>query len=130
MEIISWLVTDDRIIRNVSEVITHFKFDPKIAKLIKLSYVACLNSIKKAENPEYYRFSCAIYGNPPAAFIIIDLWQNKYIYFDETLCMICEGKRNPSLAFFITEESYINIYSNIFNLFEQLDKIVNNVLDD
>lgn len=124
MEITSWLVTDDKVIRNVNERVVHFKFDPKIAKLIKLSYVACLNSIKKAENPEYHRFTCAIYGKPPAAFMINDLWQNKYIYFDETLCMIYEGKRNPSTAFFVTEESYINIYSNIFNLFEQLDKLV------
>lgn len=124
MEITSWLVIDDNVIRNINERIVYFKFDPKIAKLIKLSYVACLNLIKKAENPEYLRFTCVIYGNPPSAFMINDLWQNKHIYFDENLCIVCEGKRNPSVAFFLTEESYTNIYSNVFNLFEQLGKLV------
>ena len=119
MEIKSWLVTDDSVIRNVNELVVEFKFDPKIAKLIKLSYVACLNSIKKAENPDYFRFTCVVYGNPTTAFVINDSWQNKYIYFDKTLCMLCEGQSKFNTAFFVTEESYINIYSNIISLFTE-----------
>ena len=124
MEEKSWCIADDKVIRNVNEHVVHFEFDPKIAKLIKLSYVACLNLIKKEENPDYFRFTGVIFGAPPAAFVVNDLWQNKYIYFDQTLCMIGEGRFLPNVAFILTEESYTNIYGNVFNLFEQLDKLV------
>lgn len=127
MKVISWYVTNDRIIRNINELVVEFKFDPKIAKLIKLSYVACMNLIKKEENPDYFRFMCIICYNSSRAnaCIINDIWQNKHIYFDETLCMIHEGQFRSNTGFFLTEESYTNIYNNIFfNLFEQLDKLV------
>ena len=124
MEIESWLVTEHKVIRNVNETITHFEFDPKIAKLIKLSYVACLNLIKKAENTDYSRFMCIIYGKPPTVFTIDDLWNNRCIYFQETLCMVYEKHHYSGVMFPITEESYNTIYDNISNLFKQLNKLV------
>lgn len=67
-----------------------------------------------------------MYLEEQTAFIINDLWQNKYIYFDKSLCMVCEGEARIGKTFPVTEESYTNICGNVFNLFEQLDKLVEN----
>lgn len=55
-------ITNDKVIRNVNGLVTEFKFDPKIAKLMGLSYVACLNLIKEEENPDHFRFMGYVFG--------------------------------------------------------------------